>query len=486
MKSSVFAVVMALLFLVPAEGFGTTYYIDFSTGADSNPGTSPTAPWKRAPGMAGFAGAYTHSAGDQFIFRGGVVWDNTVARWTISNSGAPGFPDYYGVNQSWFAGTAWSKPVFDGGSLNPVKATPYIYVTGSYVTMDSLMVQNIGVPGINQGNYAIEFLNTHDILVQNMTLPVMSRIALFFVNSSGAIRSNFEVMNNDISACSWGVAMGTSGANSVFTNVKIHDNAIHDFHLQMANSVHGDGVYLYGPGNDASQYFDAVYIYNNLFYGDFSVSDTSTAAMSAFIWPSSPAGTAYVFNNRTSYTAGSLGAAYFAGGGWSGFTGTGTVYLYNNTQVGNASCYFFLSGSGLATLVSMNNISYGSSSVYAIAPYSPVANFTSDYNDFYGWTSSVFAGVRGTNQSYTQFRTAGYEAHGLNVDPQFVSPPLNILLQSTSPVIQKGLSQATVFSFDAGYSTRGPAWDIGAYAYLGTVTNTMPNPPSALAVTKVN
>jgi hypothetical protein len=52
----------------------TTYYIDYSSGLDSNNGTSKSTPWKRDPYMVGFAGSYTHAAGDIHIFKGGVTW----------------------------------------------------------------------------------------------------------------------------------------------------------------------------------------------------------------------------------------------------------------------------------------------------------------------------------------------------------------------------------------------------------------------------
>lgn len=74
-----------------------THYIDFAAGSDGNNGTAKGTPWQYAPGMPGCSSncaAYSHSAGDHFIFKGGVTWQNTapynttVAPWSISNSGA--------------------------------------------------------------------------------------------------------------------------------------------------------------------------------------------------------------------------------------------------------------------------------------------------------------------------------------------------------------------------------------------------------------
>ena len=55
-----------------------TFYISYTNGSDSNNGTSTSTPWKRAPGMQGFAGSYTALAGDHFIFEGGDTWPASV------------------------------------------------------------------------------------------------------------------------------------------------------------------------------------------------------------------------------------------------------------------------------------------------------------------------------------------------------------------------------------------------------------------------
>ena len=85
--------ILSLCLVVNASG--GTYYIDYTTGLDSNSGTSKSTPWKRCPGMVGFGGTYSHSAGDRFIFKGGVTWPRSVFQFHITNSGASGNPDYY-------------------------------------------------------------------------------------------------------------------------------------------------------------------------------------------------------------------------------------------------------------------------------------------------------------------------------------------------------------------------------------------------------
>src|ERR1700736_4531383 len=91
-----------------------TYYIDYSSGSDSNNGTSKNTPWKRHPYMAGRSGSYSHQAGDRFIFKGGVTWPHDC--WGLNlhgNGGNASAYDYYGVDQTWFTGASWTRPKFD-------------------------------------------------------------------------------------------------------------------------------------------------------------------------------------------------------------------------------------------------------------------------------------------------------------------------------------------------------------------------------------
>ena len=96
-----------------------TYYIDYDSGLDLNVGTSKVAPWKRCPGMKGWAGKYVHAAGDRFAFKGGVTWPFAALPLKIANGGAAGNVDAYGgLDTAWYAGKAWSQPVLDAQMLS--------------------------------------------------------------------------------------------------------------------------------------------------------------------------------------------------------------------------------------------------------------------------------------------------------------------------------------------------------------------------------
>lgn len=109
-----FALGFGILAVAAASSQAATYYIDYVGGSDSNNGTSTATPWKRHPYMSGWSGSYSHQAGDRFIFKGGVTWPSACWTMNISTGGSAAASDYYGVSASWYAGTSWTRPIFDG------------------------------------------------------------------------------------------------------------------------------------------------------------------------------------------------------------------------------------------------------------------------------------------------------------------------------------------------------------------------------------
>jgi hypothetical protein len=105
-----------------------TYYIA-ANGSDSNTGTSKTSPWLHAPGMAGCAGncaSYRPVAGDQFLFRGGDTWHYSAGSpmglpWTWTWSGSSGNNIYVGVDQTWYSGGSFARPILTMD--NPLSST---------------------------------------------------------------------------------------------------------------------------------------------------------------------------------------------------------------------------------------------------------------------------------------------------------------------------------------------------------------------------
>jgi hypothetical protein len=135
--------------------FSATYYVDYVGGSDSNNGTSKATPFKRAPGMKGCTGtcaSTTVQAGDSIILKGGVTWPAAALCWLIESSGSSGNRIYMGVDQTWFTGASWTRPILNGGgaSLGPCVANGgsttltnvFVVLAGAYLTLDNIEFTN--------------------------------------------------------------------------------------------------------------------------------------------------------------------------------------------------------------------------------------------------------------------------------------------------------------------------------------------------------
>lgn len=176
-------VVLLALFLFPVVAraqSGRTFYIDYTpgVGSNSNNGTSKSMPWKTHPYMqsgasctvSGSAPIYSPVAGDQFIFKGGVTWPPACFTMFINSGGTSSAQTYYGVDKTWFVGTAWTRPLWD---MNHVVVQNVVWansgVTG-YLTFDNIEIAHQGIPlvaGEDQAAFFLFFGHTGTIL-ENM------------------------------------------------------------------------------------------------------------------------------------------------------------------------------------------------------------------------------------------------------------------------------------------------------------------------------
>jgi hypothetical protein len=133
------AILVTCLLGVGSASAGT-YYIA-ANGSDSNSGTSKSSPWLHAPGMPNCSSAclaYQNARpqpGDSIIFRGGDTWHfgnrdaspYTGGTWYWTWSGTSTNCDttdnpaptrtsciYVGVDQTWYSGGAWARPIMTG------------------------------------------------------------------------------------------------------------------------------------------------------------------------------------------------------------------------------------------------------------------------------------------------------------------------------------------------------------------------------------
>ncbi len=117
-----------------AAGVTNCYFVS-AAGLDTNKGTTEQTPWLHVPGMSTCANnclALQKAGvppGTGFIFRGGDAWhfgNSSTSPYTggtfdwnaLDYSGSSARPLYLGVDQTWYSGAAWARPVFTGD--NPV------------------------------------------------------------------------------------------------------------------------------------------------------------------------------------------------------------------------------------------------------------------------------------------------------------------------------------------------------------------------------
>lgn len=120
-----------------------------------------------------------------------------------------------------------------------------------------------------------------------------------------------------------------------------------------------------------------------------------------------------------------------------------------------------------------------------------------DYNIFHNPNNLAvsYISLNGTVRTLAEWRTytggcpTGQDCHTLFIDPELMSVPVsadvtsqgNYSLQSTSPAIHAGTTLSEMFTTDKNGAAR-PAWDIGAYEYVGGGDKMPPAVPSGLTV----
>jgi hypothetical protein len=150
--STVFALILApgiSAFACPSTvpaGVTNCYYFDYASGSDSANGTSESTPWQHAPGMAnatGNAAGHTPDPGEGWIFKGGVTVDYHAFPMNTPWGGTNGSPDYMGYDSAWYTGSAWARPIFNGGGSTGYNTANQSLITdiahhSSYVVIDNL------------------------------------------------------------------------------------------------------------------------------------------------------------------------------------------------------------------------------------------------------------------------------------------------------------------------------------------------------------
>jgi len=422
--------------------------------------------------MSGFAGSYSHTAGDRFIFKGGVTWPNACFTMTIGNSGVAGGVDYYGVDRTWFTGGAWSRPVFNaggaaitGGGLN--KFINMMYV--SYVQID-----DIEFTGFYWDSTCQTWPNS--IMIHAYSSAYCSWTNCYFHNWShgaGATSENgYGIVGNTT-----GTNAGTVVDHCIFDGSSTSDSligAIYGGIETVRFSTFHD--LLAGPityGNSAAHTVHDCVIYNIAYPFDGSAHPDGI-----YFW-----GAGSCYNNIVHDVK--WGMAIDSIPSWEG--NTGDVLIYNNVVWNFAS-----PGNGPITLANevgnypgteriFNNTLQGGAGATGpairIIPSGYVVNAVIIENNHFitSFASPAItvdgAGSVTTLTADSQLLQTAAQAAAEGYDSSSLFAPT-----ATGSTVDTGVSRAAYFGTDMlGVSRpQGSAWDIGAYEFQGAAKQAPP------------
>ena len=350
MRKAIFIVLVVTCWLVVEPAHGTTYYVDYSSGADTNNGTSKMVPWKHAPGMLGLnvSGGSTGdgctavcastriSPGDSIILKGGTVWPYTVLPWQPSYSGNASSSVYgcqgagcvyTGYDPTWNQGivnsvtltrdlggcSASSAPTvsFSGGGGSGAAATAHVIssATGTQEPNVAGFVYYVGMTNRGSGytsNPTVTISGdscTGITAVADITRPIID---------AGSGSSVLWQVGYGAGATEWGPGLTPQGASyDIFDHLEIRNI------LQVARAVNGvpDGVITAFLGNEGGGSGHITYS-NNYLHGRFT---NCTLQSCIGGWPSNDqeqADRAIILNNandEADYNVVSNGDGYFTG-----------------------------------------------------------------------------------------------------------------------------------------------------------------------------
>lgn len=512
-KINVMFIFMIISVIIVEGAYANTYYVDFSSGSDTNNGISTGTPFKHCPGDASATANAnrTLSAGDTVYFKGGVTYTGSISlNWSGSSDSSRIVYDGNSAG-TWGVGRA----ILNGASPpGTVTAAFYESSARSYLTFKNFEVTayyngygggmiNVVVSTHNglvfDGNYIHETgyweNDGHSVDGAALFLPLCTscNIKNNIIKKTGMVGIHFNggtnstITNNTIGEyIVWGIDL--AGDYGINNNITISGNTIYDlYHHDLgywrasSEPPHTDFIFLRGDGTDnkcpknitiEKNYFynnatftnngGTAMIYNGCIGNTTGRTDNVTIRNNVFSNPHS-------YSTLSSYTDATNFKIYnntFYGGG-------NAIHIPGNTQVLNnavvSDIVIHWSGSGLPIGATIDYNYYCSTNGQPFKQDGPYNQMT-----FALWKSNYGQDAHSTlttNCSSMKFNNvSGYPAY---------SGALDLSLQSSSPLINTGTT-ISFFSTDRLGVARpiGSAWDIGAYESTSVTRIMIPNTPT--------
>jgi hypothetical protein len=443
----------------------TNYYVS-TTGVDTNPGTIGS-PWRTIQHAAN-----TVTAGSIVNVRAGVY--NEQVNINVSGSAAGGYITFqsYPGETAIVDGTGLTVPTTDDiGLFNNMGSHSYIIIKGfeirNYQTSTNGAVP-VGIYTEGTSNH-IQLLNNHIHHIQQNRTSANGTDALgiaFYGTSGTSSMNNIIIDGNEIDSCKTGSSetCTLNGNVEIFqvTNNKIHNNnnigidCIGYEGTAPANDrcrtgiVSGNTVYYIdarnNPAEGNSPDADGIYVdggknivieRNTVYHCNFGIelgcehaadSVTNVTVRNNFVYFSDAGGI--------------LMGGYDETVGMAVYCNVLNNTLYENDQLDQGDGEFMLQAKLYNNKI-INNIAYtNSQSLLMTNPYTSNSGNTIDYNIYYCLAGTASAQFEWANKDYTGFAAyqtgSKMDAHGLFVNPLFVSLTPDLHLQQTSPAIDIG------------------------------------------------
>ena len=501
----------------PLSVNAATYYVDRTAGNDANNGTTPATAWRGVPGMAGYAGSKTLTAGDIVYFDSADTWDVGGGSWGLYLVGGVTY-----IGNEWGSGTRArirATTGFDAGLVrfkdHPTVATVF---KGFDVDANKQVTNGIDV---NTGFW--QLMNGATKRIQdNIVHGVYSevgrgeyRYGIIVSNhgGTGGYAENVEIINNvvhDISRDAICLYPGDESANNRIRNL-----------LVRGNEAYGTGTdpgYCCGSGILIKGYVvDAVVEYN--YVHDVKGASVFVNSNESSHYGTGPTNIHIRHNILTNSTQNGAFLVYDGSGGadpkdlsfygnivynstvnagllmHSDLGGSISLRVFNNT-FHNAPVRIENSAANFTTFEFRNNIvSYPGG-----LPMSDAGGkITAHSNNLFYRTSGTLVSASGSN--YSASNLGSYEPSALGSNPAFKDAlnlptgfsgtfqlslaPLSdgLSLQTGSAALNAGavLGQAYSTSINSVGRPATGSWDMGAYQSGGVVA-LRPNPPTNVQV----
>jgi hypothetical protein len=517
MRKPVFFLMFLSFFLFAGCASATTYYISYSAGSNTNNGTSQSTPWKTHPYMqtasgctgTGSAPSYSHSAGDQFIFKQGDAWPNACFDMVIQNGGASGNPDVYTFDPTWGTpggtigniGQAVGTYKFNaGGSVIKGADGTNVFVldnSSSYITFNGMELAGMtwtgdGGPYGNVEGFDLlqsTFVTISNIYAHAWTHPGATNDALSWVVGYGGSPYNvgdrvtgsvFDGANSggpgkaDSGAATFAIPLSDNNiiknmSNGLLTNANavIHDNLIGPINQSFESTDHENCIEPIDMYNGLTS---INYIYNNIWHDCYAVGILTQGAP-----PTTGIEIDYLWNNVAYVGSVPNPAIPFQFDSVSLSNSGSAVHAWNNTVYGGSSTYCMRTvdrGNGnFGALDIQNNHCISDAGVISLGPG---GNVYTNKNNLLMSTATA------ASQGYTSSETYAYSPTAASNGTVGAGTNLTSLATAATAL----LATDTTYNGARPGKTRpaSGAWDAGAYEFSSSGVSGTPAPPTNVKV----